>query len=97
MLDLLLGAMQNHHAGIVAAFKRPLRNQFPWQNVIVIAKSCAHRSIESSADPRRNSALESCVADANVSQRGVAELLIGEMICTKASVARRCRLDDNRP
>jgi hypothetical protein len=37
MLDLLLGAMQNHHAGILAALTRPLCNQFPWQNVIVIA------------------------------------------------------------
>ena len=47
--------MQNHHAGILAALKRALRNQFPWQNVIVIAKSCAHRSIESSADPGETS------------------------------------------
>src|SRR6476620_2832733 len=97
MLDLLPGPMQNHHPGILAAFKRTLRNQFPWQNVIVIAKSRAHRSIESSADPRRHSALESCVARANVSQKGVAELLSGEMIRTKVSAARRCRLDDNRP
>jgi L-ribulose-5-phosphate 3-epimerase UlaE len=52
MLDRLLGAMQNHHPGIFTTLKRALRNQFPWQNVIVIAKSCAHRSIESSADPR---------------------------------------------
>jgi hypothetical protein len=37
MLDLLLGAMQNHHAGTVAALKRALRNQFPRQNVIIIA------------------------------------------------------------
>ena len=29
-----------------------------------IAESLAHRSIESSADPRRNSALDSCIADA---------------------------------
>ncbi len=43
MLDLALGAMQNHHSGILAAFKRALRNQFPWQNVIVIAESRAHR------------------------------------------------------
>jgi len=96
MLDLLSGAMQNHHPGILAAFKRALRNQFPWQNVTVIAKSCAHRSIESSADPRRNSALDSCIADANVSQRDSAELLIGERICTKARGESRCPRDDNR-
>jgi hypothetical protein len=46
MLDLLLRAMQNHHAGILAPLKRALRNQFPWQTVIVIAESYAHRSIE---------------------------------------------------
>src|SRR6476646_609347 len=97
MLDLLPGPMENHHPGILAAFKRPLCNQFPWQKVIVIAKSGAHRSIESSADPRRNSALESSVADANVSQRGVAELLSGEMIRTKVSAVCQCRLADNRP
>jgi hypothetical protein len=62
MLDLVLGAMQNHHSGILAALKRALRNQFPWQSVIVIAKSCAHWSIQSSADPRRNSAVDWCVA-----------------------------------
>src|SRR6478672_10221114 len=96
MLDLLLGPMQNHHPGIFAALKRALRNQFPWQNVIVIAKSCAHRSIESNADPKRNSALDSCIADVNVSQKGVAESLIGEMICTKAPARRRFLRDDNR-
>src|SRR5947207_1606291 len=96
MLDPVLGAMQNHHPGIFATLKRALRNQFPWQNVIVIAKSCAHRSIESSADPRGNSALDSCIADVNVSQRGVAESLIGEMICMTASAGRRCLRDDNR-
>jgi hypothetical protein len=46
MLDLLLCAMQDHHPGILAALKRTLRNQFPRQNVIVIAESCAHESIE---------------------------------------------------
>jgi hypothetical protein len=37
MLNLLFGAMQNHHPGILAALQRALSNQFPWQNVIVIA------------------------------------------------------------
>jgi len=37
MLDLALGAMQNHHPGTLAVFKRAMRNQFPWQNVIIIA------------------------------------------------------------
>jgi hypothetical protein len=37
MLNRVLSAMQNHHPRILAAFKRVLRNQFPWQNVIVIA------------------------------------------------------------
>src|SRR4029450_13700823 len=96
MLDPVLGTMQNHHPGVFAALKRALRNQFPWQNVIVIAKSCAHRSIESNKHPRGNSALDSLFADANVSQKGVAESLICEMICTKAPVGRRCRRDDNR-
>src|SRR2546423_1802760 len=96
MLDLLLGAMQNHHPGIFATLKRALRNQFPWQNVIVIAKSCAHRSIESNADPRGNSALDSCIADVNVSQRGLTGLPIGEMICTKALAGLRCLHADTR-
>jgi hypothetical protein len=42
VLDLLLGAMQNHHPGLFPSLKGTLRNQFPWQNVIVIAESCAH-------------------------------------------------------
>ena len=96
MLDTLLGTMQNHHPGIFTTLKRALRNQFPWQNVIVIAESLAHRSIESSADPRRNSAVDSCIADVNVNQRGVAESLIGEMIRTKAPAGRRFLRDDNR-
>src|SRR5438477_11970 len=29
-------------------------------------------------------------------QKGAAALLVGEMICTKAPVGRRCRLYDNR-
>jgi hypothetical protein len=37
MLDLLSGAMQNHHPGMLAAFKRALRNEFPRKNVIIIA------------------------------------------------------------
>jgi hypothetical protein len=77
-------------------FKRALRNQFPWQNIIVIAESCAHRSIESTADPRGNSALDSSVAGVNVSQKGVAESLMGEMICMKAPAGRRCLRDDNQ-
>src|SRR5512132_1955869 len=96
MLDPVLGTMQNHHPGVFAALKRTLRNQFPWQNVIVIAKSCAHRSIESNADPRGNSAFDLLCRRANVSRKGVAEAMIAEMICTKASAARRCLRDDNR-
>ena len=42
MLDFLLGATQNHHPGIFPSLKRALRNQFPWQNVIVIVQSRAH-------------------------------------------------------
>src|SRR5882762_4552883 len=34
--------MQNHHPGLFPSLKGTLRNQFPWQNVIVIAESCAH-------------------------------------------------------
>jgi hypothetical protein len=37
MLDLLPGTVKDHHPGILAAFKRTLRNQFPRQNIIVIA------------------------------------------------------------
>src|SRR3984893_15070451 len=96
MLDLLLGAMQNHHPGIFATLRRALRNQFPWQNVIVIAESIAPRSIESSADPRRSGARDSCIVDGNGNQRRVAESLIGEMIRTKAPAAHRCLRDDNR-
>src|SRR5947207_10730258 len=43
MLDLLLGATQNHHPGIFPSLQRALRNQFPRQNVIIIAQSRAHR------------------------------------------------------
>jgi hypothetical protein len=43
MLDFLLGAMQNHHPGVFPPLKRALRNQFPWQNVIVILQSRAHQ------------------------------------------------------
>jgi len=44
MLDFLLGATQNHHPGIFSSLERALCNQFPRQNVIIIAQSHAHRS-----------------------------------------------------
>jgi hypothetical protein len=37
MLEPLPGATQNHHPGILPALKRVLCNQFPRQNIIVIA------------------------------------------------------------
>ena len=43
MLNCLLGAMQHHHARIIAPLQGPLRNQFAWQIVIVIAEPRVHR------------------------------------------------------
>ena len=95
MLNFLLGAMQNHHPRVLAALKRALRNQLPWQNVIVIAKSCAHPSIESSADPCLTARLNRFAANALIRKAAV-ESSIGGMICSKVSAASRCLRADNR-
>jgi hypothetical protein len=37
MVDCLPIAMKHHHARIFTALKRALRDQFPWEIVVIIA------------------------------------------------------------